>query len=186
MAAMLLGVAIVGGISIGIQWVLQLPQVPYNVRELFPADHPGVSAAVFSVLLVWLGLGPAWVGTFSSAGPVNCRCLPLWAAAIGLVSWMMFRFAVTRESLGDVLGWPTLGWGGDWELLARFLALQGTLTLTLLIAGVMVGSVWLLGWTGGLRRGSLAFVHGMPWLVLAWAVVVGWCEHRQSDRIDPR
>jgi glycopeptide antibiotics resistance protein len=172
--AAMLAAMLVGGIFIGIQWVLGSSRVPYNVREIFPEDHPGLSAAVFSVLLVWLGLGPAWVADFLTRRPRQLPFLPLWAVSIGLVSWAMLRFAVTRESLGDVLGAPTLGWGGDWELLARFIALQGIVTLTLLIAGVTVGALGRLDWNGGLRRGAMAFVYAVPWLVLAWMVVVVW------------
>jgi len=152
------------------QWAFRLPQMPYHVRDLFPQEHPKVSMAVFSVLLVWVGLAPAWVGDFLARRP------RLWATVIGLVSWSMLRFAVTRESLWDVLGSQTLGWGGDWELLCRFIALQGTVTLVLIVSGVLAGSVRRLGWRGGLRRGGLALLWGAPWLVLAWTAVVGWAD----------
>ena len=111
--AVSLGVTAVAGILIGILWILLLPQRPYNLWELFPEVHREVSVAVFSVLLVWLGFAPARVGGFLARRPRQLPFLPLWAAAMGLVSWAMLRFAVTHESLGDILGWPTLGWGGS-------------------------------------------------------------------------
>ncbi|MDY0166852.1 MAG: VanZ family protein [Thermoguttaceae bacterium] len=148
--------------------------MPYNVRELFPAAHRHIRIGVFSVLLLWLGMGPAGVGDYLVRRPRQLLLMPFWAAVIGLVSWAMLWFSVTRESLGDILGWPTLGWGGNWELLVRFLALQGIGTLSLLLACVTIGSILEFGWPRGLKRSAMAFACGGPWLVLCWFVVVRW------------
>jgi len=164
----------VGGLFLAIRWALGLPQMPYNVRELFPKSHRDVHVAVFSVWLVWLGVAPAWVGDFLAVRSRQILFMPLWAAAIGLASWFMLAFSVTRESLGDILGAPTLGWGGDWELMCRFAALQGTWTIALLIAGATGGTFCRRGWRAGFKRLATASLCGAPWLVLAWTTVVGW------------
>ncbi len=172
--AIILLVAFAGGLYVCAVSVTHLLQVPYNVRELFPDSYRDARIVLFSTLLVWIGFGPAWVGEFVARRPRHILLLPLWDAAIGLVSWGMLSFAVTAESLADVLGGQTLGWGGNWEFLGRFLALQGTVSLPLLVASVTCGSVYQRGWWDGLRNGLYALACVIPWLALSWAVVVVW------------
>ena len=174
LVAVLLAIVAVAVIYVVIRKVIVLPRMPYNVREMFPSAHRGIYVAVFSTMLIWLGIGPIWVGDFLSRRARYLPYLPLWSATIGLVSWAMLRFAVTRESLWDILGSQRLGWGGDWELIGRFVALQSIGTLMLLMATVTLASVVRLGWRGGLRRGAAGLLFGGPWVVLAWAVVVRW------------
>ena len=172
--AMVIVAVSVLAIHLAIRTVFQLPQVPYNVRELFPNKHTGVYQFAFSVLLVWIGLGPAWLACLLVARPRLTPFMPVWSALLGLVSWVLLRFSVTTESLGDILGSPTLGWWGDWEMLCRFLALQALVSLVFLTAGVSVGGIWRLGWAPGLKRGAAAGLWGLPWLCLAWVAVIDW------------
>ena len=94
--AALLAIVAVGAVYVVIRKVIVLPGAPYNVREMFPPAHRGIYVAVFSTMLIWLGLGPIWVGDFLSRRPRYLPCLPLWSATIGLVSWGMLRFAPTE------------------------------------------------------------------------------------------
>ena len=174
LAALLLSVIVVAGSYAAIQFLLGLADIPYNVHELFGGDGRHFYVAVFSVLLVWVGFGPAWIADFIVR---HTRCLPflpIWSSLVGMVSWLMLRACVTSESLWDIVGSPTLGWGGEWELTGRFLALHSLVCLTLLVVGITVGGVCRLGWRRGLKLGSVAVLFGMPWLVLAWMVVVKW------------
>ena len=56
----------------------------------------------------------------------------------------------------------------------RFLALYGQFILTALAIGVTVAGISLLGWSKGLRRGAAALLWSLPWLILAWMVVIKW------------
>jgi glycopeptide antibiotics resistance protein len=163
-------------IYLAIRTVFQLPQVPYNVRELFPDKHTRVYQLAFSVLLVWIGLGPAWVADLLVARPRLTPFMPVWSAMLGLVSWVLLRFSVTTESLGDILGSPTLGWWGDWEMICRFIGLQAIVSLAFLTAGVSVSGIWRLGWAPGLKRGAAAGLWALPWLCLAWVAVIDWTQ----------
>lgn len=165
---------LVAAIHATLQFASRMPQVPYNVRELFVASHQNASLGVFSILLVWLGFAPGFVADYLSRRPRQLAIMPIWAALIGSLAWGMLRFSVTEESLWDVLGYPRLAWHDDWELLARFLALQGVVTLPLIVAGVSVGSFIRSGWKDSLARGSLALLSVLPWLCLCWTVVVYW------------
>ncbi len=162
------------GIWAAIQAFIRMPGAPPDVDELFPPRLWHVRIGVFSLLLVWLGVGPAGVGDYLVRCPRRLPLMPFWALLIGLVSWVLLHFSITRASLEGLLGKPNLGWGGNWELLARFLALQGIGTLSLLLAFVAVGSVLHRGWPNGPRSAGLALAYGGTWLFLCWCVVVGW------------
>lgn len=166
--------AVVGLVFGVIQLLLRSPQVPYNARELFPGTHQDVSVVTFSCLLIWLGFGPSLVGELVAHRRRLFPFLAVWAAAIGLVSWGLLYVSVTRESLWDILGFPTMDWNGDWELLLRFLALQGIVTLVLLITNVSVCTIYRAGSREGTVTGTFALLAALPWLVLCWMVVVAW------------
>ncbi len=158
----------------GLSVLLRVPQLPYNVRELFPVEHRRGYMLAFSMLLVWAGFAPAWVAHFLITRPRWLIALPVWTALIGLGSWVPLRFSVTRESLYDILGWQALRWGGDWEMMGRFLALQAVVTVPLIVAGVSVGGAVRLGWRAGLRRAAWAALSALPWLALGGLVVGEW------------
>lgn len=89
---------------------LRAPGLPYNVRELFIADgHVGV-LAVFAVMLLWMGAGPAWLGRLLSASRVPWLWLPLGAVACALVALVLLTASTTSESLDDVAGSNNLHW----------------------------------------------------------------------------
>ena len=55
--------------TLAIHYLASHPSAPYNVRELFEARHRIVYVAGFSVLLLWLGFAPAWVGDLLARRP---------------------------------------------------------------------------------------------------------------------
>lgn len=172
--ALVLAAAGAAGAFAAIRLVLALPAIPYNIGELFPTRYRGVYLAAFSVLLVWIGTGPVWAADLLARRRRQVPLIGFWAAVIGLITWVILRFAVTRESLGDVLGAPTLRWPGDWEWLCRFLALQGLFTLPLLAAGVAVAGAARLPRRAAAWLAAKALLWSMPWLTLCWVVVVTW------------
>lgn len=126
------------------------------------------------MLLVWIGLGPTWVGRLLLDRPRLAKAVPIFSAMIGLISWVLLRFAVTTESLGDIVGAPVLGWGGDWEMMSRFIGLQAVVSLVLIVSAVTVGGVSRFGFSSGLKRGATAGLWALPWLCLAWVSVIDW------------
>ncbi len=152
------------------------PALPYNLRELLPIRHRWAHRAVLAVTMAMIGVLPAWAGRWVAWRGIGAM-VPLAAAGVGLGIWFPLRFAVTEESLWDIVGSPILGWGGGWEMLLRFLALQGLLMAPLIAAyaaldrpgrgaddpdGCRGPSVLSLGvWTGAA-------------MVLCWLVVVRW------------
>ncbi len=161
-------------VDVAINAALRLPGVPYNARELFPPSHRQVCIAVFSALIVWMGFAPAWIADFLTKNRRYVVLTGVFSAVMGLASWFMLHFAVTRESLMDILGSEILQWGGGWEITCRFLALQALVSLPLIVAGVFARGISTLGIRKGLRRGCEVIACTLPWLVLAWLVVLPW------------
>lgn len=104
-----------------------------NVRELFRTDQRHVLAPhTWFVLLCLLVPGSATV-----AARLLLRRRFVWPVVIALGSpvlgWYCLRYAVTVESIHDILGGPFGPWPYDLGYIARFSIVFGTLwTLTLL------------------------------------------------------
>lgn len=90
--------------------LLRLPQLPYNVTELF-RDRAGVPAlVVFSFALLWLGAGPAWLGRRLAACSAPAVWLPAGALGVSLVSLLLVWSSASDESVGDIAGSSNLYW----------------------------------------------------------------------------
>jgi glycopeptide antibiotics resistance protein len=164
----------VAGVFAVVLAVPLLPDVPYNVRQLFPQRHAEAHAFVFSLLLVWIGLAPTWAASVLVSRPKQLPFLPVWAALAGLVSWSLLSFSVTIESLKDILGTMGRDWSSHWALIGRFLALQAPVMLMLLVAAVTAASARKGGAKLARRNGACAMVAALPWLVVGWVVVIRW------------
>ena len=160
-------------LAAGLELAPAVSGVPYNLRDLLRPDHRAAAVA-FSVALVWMGLGPALVSELMLRRPLAAVGLPLWAGGVSVVAWAPVRYAVTVESLYDVLGAPVLEWGWTAELLCRFLALHGGVSLLLILAATVVGVAWRrpAGWSW--KRVVGLVVWALPWLVLVRLAVVDW------------
>ena len=148
------------------------PGVPYNVRELF-AGPRGFLAAMALPLVGILGAGvPALAVHWISAGSRwRAALLPLLAATSAVAAFAFLRWTVPVESLWDIVGWPVLGWPGDWEIAARFVALFSTVWM--LIAG---GAALALALEPRDRGGSMKawLPIALPVLALGYVVIVPW------------
>ena len=129
--------AIVYGLLLaGLWFVTHSPAAPYNVRELL-GTNPLWSALLLAGLLYWTFGGPAWIALRSeAAGLRGWNMLPLLFAH-ALCAWVLLRSAVPMESIHDIVGSPVLNWPWEWEMIGRFLALFGTITLLLTGAAVL-------------------------------------------------
>ena len=117
--------------------VLNLPVMPYNLRELVaPGAWGVVSVLGLALTLYWIANGPFLLL------PVQRRpfllALPLTLVGHGLVTWFLLRIAVPLESIYDIAGSPVLDWPWEWELMGRYLGLHVAVMLQVLGAVLLV------------------------------------------------
>lgn len=183
---LLLGVVVITAVSAA---VVRLPGVPYNVRELFWGNSLKY-LVWFALAVLWMGWGSAWLANRISRRRFPIGALPGWFLACGALSYLLLYFAVTPESLSDILGAPVLQrwgiekrqWGADtaalltslgrwldlgfWERMVRYIALTGPLLLGLALfqAGGLQSRDR--GWRHGLAYFTIYLVLALPWLLL--------------------
>jgi len=190
--AALAAVAGIVVLAVGISVFIRLPGVPYNVPQVFPAQHRHLCIAIFAVLLLVMGLTPAAVAAWIVRQPRHALWTPLVTVGATLAAWAMLRASVTTERIHKILGYPVLHWGWDWELICRFLALYGGVMMILILAAVVVAARHITAGSliageagrraaGRMGRSASGLVAGMilfclPWLVLARLVVIDWAD----------
>ena len=100
---------VVGVLVLAIRTVLRLPGVPYNVAELFLAGARLPVLVVFSLALLWVGAGAAWVARRLERQPSVVTVF--WTTAVcGLVSLILLYCSVTDESIADIAGSTNINW----------------------------------------------------------------------------
>jgi glycopeptide antibiotics resistance protein len=139
---------------------------------LFRPKHRPVYTAAFSVLLVWVGLAPAWIGCFLASRDRYVPTVGIWAVLAGLCAWFLVRFSLTTDCLLGLLGDLDSGPAGNWVLAGRFTVSQLPGSLVLIVASLTAGAMEESGVGAGLRRGAKALGWALPWLVAAWAGIV--------------
>ncbi len=136
-AAVAIGMA---GMLVAGSLALNAAGIPYNIRELFPDGNPLPGLAALSLALYW-GLGmPAYLGCWLMGGQKGLKralLFPLLISAHAGVMFFLIRAAVPTESIHDILGSPILHWPWEWELLWRFTALFGAVSLLLSCSAAM-------------------------------------------------
>jgi len=90
--------------------LLRLPAIPYNVRELFRTDGYFFALLLFSLAILWIGAGAVLYSRL-----LQCMRHPLTGllpvtAGIGITSLALLWFAVTTESIEDIVGSSNLYW----------------------------------------------------------------------------
>lgn len=153
-----LDAALVGLLALLLWRLGRLPQVPYNVRELFPSGPAGLAIAMVLAAACWWLVGlPLLLAALWRRQPERAMWLVPALPVLGLVGGLALLAAVPEESMADIVGSPVLGLPGWLETLGRYMALHGALALAIL------GGVWTVG---ALRWRRL---HG---LVPRWCVAV--------------
>jgi hypothetical protein len=152
--------------------LLRLPQVPYNVRDLFATRNAAVGLVLFASFLLWSTGAPLVVARLLVTRPVLHLAQPLLFLAMAVPSWLLLRYAVSAESLGDILGAPVLGWPSDWEFFVRYLAFTAPFLLWLTYWDLLFeGAVAHSGLLGTVHL-AIALALGAPLLWIAKLVVV--------------
>ncbi len=90
--------------------VLRLPQIPYNVRELFLGNGEFPFLMIFAFALLWIGAGARLAGHYAAVNARPYLALPLLAFGAGIVSLLLLNASVTQESIGDIAGSNNLYW----------------------------------------------------------------------------
>ena len=158
------GVAI---IALSLALLIQLPQVPYNVRELFAGRHLILSLPLFAAFLIWTASVPNLTARITIICPILHVAQPLVFLLMAAPSWLLLRASVSTESLLDVLGAPVLGWPGELELFVRFLALSAPFLLSLHYWNLLLeGRAWL-NWSFGTGHLLGAMLLGLPMMWLS-------------------
>jgi VanZ family protein len=108
-------------VVMGIAWLIRLPGVPYNLRELFLANGHPLAIAAFTVALLWLGAGTWFAVWLASRTRHLWLTLPAALALTGAISLLLLTASVTEESIMDIAGSSNLHWmvvnkliWGDW------------------------------------------------------------------------
>jgi len=151
-------------ISLGLWVLIHLPGAPYNLRELFGEDRL-LGCFVFTLVLLWLGVGPCWTAHLAGKQRWPVLWLPFWLFITTCISQLLLQFAVTTESLNDITGSPDLYrrivqeniWGVDWqnqlknwpssvvmafERTVRFTALYWLLLIPLTLCALLTNQLW--------------------------------------------
>lgn len=94
----------------GLKVLLELPGIPYNVKELFRAEGSVLALTAFALSLVWIGAGSVWLGRrlMQSRSPIT-RLFPL-TIAVSLISFALLWLGVTSESVSDIVGASNRFW----------------------------------------------------------------------------
>jgi VanZ family protein len=147
-------------------------RVPYNVRELFLKGPAHPAPLLFPLVLFAVFLPPALAARWLARGSWSrIAAYPGIVLAHAIVAWIGVRAVIPLESVRDIVGRPVLHWPWEWELIGRFTALFGAISILLcggtLLAGALCGEE-------GFGRAFLRWVFvAVPLLVLAhWIVVV--------------
>ncbi len=119
--------------------VSYIPQIPYNIREIFDGSNLFYNTLLISACL-YTGFGLPTLLAMTLAKNIKAMAIQLPFAILiqTTLTWILVRLAVPLESIHDILGTPVLGWPWQWEMIMRFIALfcvPGLLiTLSTLIA----------------------------------------------------
>lgn len=147
-------------------------RVPYNIRELFLKGPAHLAPLLFPLVLFAAFLPPALAARWLARGSWRrIAAYPGIVLAHAVVAWIGVRAVIPLESVWDIVGSPVLHWPWEWELIGRFTALFGAISILLcggtLMAGALCGEE-------GFGRAFLRWVFvAVPLLALAhWVVVV--------------
>jgi VanZ family protein len=136
---------------------LQLPTIPYNVRELLGTTPVSPLAIAASFLATgWISM---WFASQWREHPLAFVWrFPTLLSVVAAAMYALLRATVPLESLGDIVGAPVLGGSLDLEMGGRFAGLfAGVVSGLTLGARLVLGQPWRLSWTGLLIVCAVAF-----------------------------
>lgn len=134
---LLLSIVLMIGITSSIWYVLRLPGIPYNVKELFLGNGHLLFIFIFVQALFWIGTGAAWVSQRVATSIRPYLTLPCWVMLASFISLALLSLSVTQESIADIAGsnnlyWFVMNrdiWGENWKYIFEWI---GPETISLL------------------------------------------------------
>lgn len=191
----MLGAALALAMALAMQGLIELPGVPYNVRELFLGESM-LFKLTFAVAILWVGAGSAWMAWRLAHGSAPWLELPVLLLVVATLCLLLLSMSVSDESLMDVVGASNMHWyitqreiwGAGmaralraldmpalvaWiERLVRFVALVAPLLLMLALLGAAALRARRHRFTPGWWL--LLWLAALPWFWLAKAVAFDW------------
>ena len=98
------------GLAVLMLIMLRVPQLPYNVKELFLGDGAFPFLVGLALALLWQGLAPAWVAQRVITSRHPYLILPSAAFFASIVTLLLLYASVTEESISDIAGSNNLYW----------------------------------------------------------------------------
>jgi len=96
--------------TLTLNFVLGLPQVPYNVRELFGGEDAWWRLFLFALAGLSVGLGGALIGRVAARSGRIFTVLPLGTLLACLATYLLMVSSVSAESLWDITGSANTHW----------------------------------------------------------------------------
>jgi VanZ family protein len=84
--------------------LLRMPNVPYNIRELFKYGGNGIDLFIFALALLAMGGAPAWMGYTVAKAKNFIVTAPMTAIKVSAVIYILIFASVTDESIMDIAG----------------------------------------------------------------------------------
>lgn len=185
------GILIVGQ-ALAFKAILGLPQIPYNVRELFLDNGAFPRLIIFSVALLSLGAGGAWIAKRLLKSRLPILTIPVFVLVAGVTTLLLLKLSVTAESILDISGSNNLYWfvinRDSWGVWGRELFLmlgsaapveffERPVRFTALIAPLLLGIalVTIIVITNlSLRQRALVAASTIPWFWLSKGIAFDW------------
>jgi len=158
----LLPLGCIAVVFVGLRFLLASADVPDYVRGPSGREPGSLAVAMLSVLLLWIGFAPAWLGNAILRKPKWSLGLPVWAVVLGGTFLVMFRVSTVG-----------LSWGEPWnEQTLRLVLLFSYVALIFIVSSAVVGAARLLTWDSASKCVLSLLLMGLPWILLAHIVLV--------------
>jgi protein-tyrosine-phosphatase len=84
--------------------LLRLPNIPYNVKEMFRFDANGIDLFFFALTTLSLGWCAAWAGRRIAYSSSVFKDIPIIFLQMSVIIFSLLWLSVTRESIMDIAG----------------------------------------------------------------------------------
>ncbi|SEI62440.1 VanZ family protein [Nitrosomonas eutropha] len=175
--------------------ILHLPQIPYNLKELFLFDGNILFIFIFILTLLWIGAGAAWISSRILSSTRPFISLPGWVLTVSLISLGLLSISVTQESIADITGsnniyWFVINkdiWGEGWRHIFEWLGptlistLERPVRYTALYAPLVIFLALIISFFSlrkqraqVTRKMLILVISALPWLWLAKTITFSW------------
>ena len=97
-------------ISIAIYSLLALPNIPYNIKELFLYNGNFVVVYIFSLAILWTGISSYLSSHCANKHRFQSLALLGYIVLSGFVSLTLLKLSVSSESISDITGSSNMMW----------------------------------------------------------------------------